>query len=341
MPFRKRIPSDTETRILSKSARRCCLCFYLNQDFTEKLGQIAHLDRDSSNASEDNLAFLCMDHHSMYDSRTSQHKNLTIGEVKSARRKLYEEFECRKPCEWLLVLDGTFSEFDKARVEAIVEHLRKVLGDPHLTIKRTDPGSINLVIESSLESFEKMKRLVESAELKEIDGCAIRKINRLDEAGFEEFWKENWDALVRYIKTRLSNQTEAEDVALQAFERAWRTRNFSRETLLLEARWMAVSSYRRQQRAAPALEAFELEAPHTPLDTALLDEQTKVLRDSIALLSPRARAVITLSYMAQFTAQEVAEALGITPEMVRALRARALRELRKIMREALPKPPHP
>jgi hypothetical protein len=56
----------------------------------EKLGQIAHLDKDPSNAAEDNLAFMCLVHHALYDSRTSQHKNYTIQEAKAARNKLYE-----------------------------------------------------------------------------------------------------------------------------------------------------------------------------------------------------------------------------------------------------------
>ena len=66
------------------------MCFTLEADLTEKLGQIAHVDKDRSNASEQNLVFLCLKHHSLYDSRTSQHKNYTAKEVKTARSKLYK-----------------------------------------------------------------------------------------------------------------------------------------------------------------------------------------------------------------------------------------------------------
>lgn len=79
-----------ETAVLAKSARRCSLCFHLKGDSTEKLGQIAHLDDDPSNRDEDNLAWMCLDHHSTYDSKTKQHKNYTILEVKAARAKLYD-----------------------------------------------------------------------------------------------------------------------------------------------------------------------------------------------------------------------------------------------------------
>lgn len=82
-----------EARVLTSCARRCCLCFHLKRDFSEKEGQIAHLDHDKTNGAEDNLAFLCLPHHSLYDSRTSQHKNYTMLEAKTARKKLAEHVE--------------------------------------------------------------------------------------------------------------------------------------------------------------------------------------------------------------------------------------------------------
>src|SRR5208337_1096972 len=89
-PSRNAVPPANETAVLTKSARRCLLCFHLDRDLTEKAGQIAHLDHDPSNGSEDNLAWMCMPHHSQYDSKTSQHKNYTLPEVKALRHKLYE-----------------------------------------------------------------------------------------------------------------------------------------------------------------------------------------------------------------------------------------------------------
>ena len=54
----------------------------------EKDGQIAHLDRDNRNASLENLAYLCLVHHNAYDSKMSQSKGFTIGEVKEYRSEL-------------------------------------------------------------------------------------------------------------------------------------------------------------------------------------------------------------------------------------------------------------
>ena len=79
---RKFVSHEVQASVLVKSRRRCCICFGLNRDAALKSGQIAHLDKDSSNHSEENLVFLCFHHHDEYDSTSSQRKNLTLGEVK-------------------------------------------------------------------------------------------------------------------------------------------------------------------------------------------------------------------------------------------------------------------
>jgi len=83
------IKTADETKILVSSLRRCCICFSLNQDFSVKKGQIAHLDKNPANSSFDNLVFLCFDHHDEYDSTTRQSKGFHINEVKEYRSRLY------------------------------------------------------------------------------------------------------------------------------------------------------------------------------------------------------------------------------------------------------------
>src|SRR4051812_22263662 len=85
---RKPIPKETLTAVLVNSRRRCCIFFGLDRDTRLAAGQIAHLDGNRDNNSEDNLAFLCFVHHDEYDSRTSQRKGLTIDEVKRYREEL-------------------------------------------------------------------------------------------------------------------------------------------------------------------------------------------------------------------------------------------------------------
>ncbi|MBX9721910.1 MAG: hypothetical protein K2X81_10985, partial [Candidatus Obscuribacterales bacterium] len=92
---RKKIPQATETDILTKSRRRCCFCYGLNQDEEAKKGQVAHLDQDNTNFTEDNLAFLCFNHHDEYDSKTRQSKNLTMPEAKRYRSELYKALSAK------------------------------------------------------------------------------------------------------------------------------------------------------------------------------------------------------------------------------------------------------
>ncbi len=92
-PNRPKVPLNIETNILVKSGRRCALCFGLLGDSSIKLGQIAHVDKNPENNKENNLAFLCLVHHSQYDSKTSQSKGYTQSELKSYREKLYQAIE--------------------------------------------------------------------------------------------------------------------------------------------------------------------------------------------------------------------------------------------------------
>lgn len=93
MAKRKKVPPSVEAEVLIESRRRCCLCFFLRGDPDEKNGQIAHLDHDSSNNEKENLAYLCLEHHDAYDSKSSQSKGLTIQEVKHARQELYSSIK--------------------------------------------------------------------------------------------------------------------------------------------------------------------------------------------------------------------------------------------------------
>jgi hypothetical protein len=90
MTKRKKIPQATESDVLEKSGRRCCICYALHRNFKVKRGQVAHLDHNSANSKFDNLCFLCQRHHDDYDAPRRQSKGLTLNEVKRYRSDLYE-----------------------------------------------------------------------------------------------------------------------------------------------------------------------------------------------------------------------------------------------------------
>lgn len=86
---RPSIPKEVQREILIRSRRRCCLCYGLNGNFDERIGQIAHIDQNRSRNTIDNLVWLCFEHHSLYDSTTRQHKNYQPDELKQYRDRLY------------------------------------------------------------------------------------------------------------------------------------------------------------------------------------------------------------------------------------------------------------
>lgn len=87
------IPKNIVADVLTKCRRRCCICHGLQGDLSEKQGQIAHLDRDSSNHDVENLAYLCLAHHDRYDSDTSQSKGFSAQEVKIYRKALWDAIQ--------------------------------------------------------------------------------------------------------------------------------------------------------------------------------------------------------------------------------------------------------
>ena len=147
---RKPIPKATATNILVCSRRRCCLCFGLNGDYKVKRGQIAHLDRDSTNAAEDNLAFLCLEHHDAYDSGPGQTRGFTPDEAKHYKSLLYAENDKKydnKDSLIELTIDGDINSFDDDQAQLVVGYIENALKAPHqVKIILKLPGSVRLIL---------------------------------------------------------------------------------------------------------------------------------------------------------------------------------------------------
>ncbi len=156
---RAKLPPEVEASVLIKSARRCAICFAYAQDFKQKPGQIAHLDHNRDNSAEDNLMFLCIQHHSEYDSVTRQHKNYTKTELKKLRKALYQATNAlagasQVRINWTVELSGSYDDFDTPGKKREIEtNLRSLLRDETLVVERIRRGSIIVDVESTLGAF--------------------------------------------------------------------------------------------------------------------------------------------------------------------------------------------
>lgn len=90
---RKAVPRAAQHAILVKSRRRCAFCYHLETDTGLKEGQIAHIDRNAENNAEDNLVWLCREHHDRYDSKPSQTKGFMPEEARTAKTALENAVE--------------------------------------------------------------------------------------------------------------------------------------------------------------------------------------------------------------------------------------------------------
>ncbi len=171
---RKPTPISIETAIFKKSGRRCALCFVLLGDLTEKRGQIAHLDKDPANSTEDNLAYLCLEHHSLYDSKTSQHKNYTMPEVKSARAELYEVVATGKhlaSANSLVRRDWRAETIGKRRIE---------LAEEAIDLFSQLPGAF-LYVRNPFSFSNEGKTIAQTGESVNVDHVALERLQKCDD----------------------------------------------------------------------------------------------------------------------------------------------------------------
>ena len=142
---RKHVNDKIQARVLTRSRRRCCICYGLNRDTGIKQGQIAHIDKDSSNAKEDNLVFLCIPCHDRYDSTTRQSKNVTASELIQYRDELDQALTLA------FSQPTSFGEAVLPKQDSSVAHFIRIgdtVSSAELTIHRLTNGEVRVVGEA-------------------------------------------------------------------------------------------------------------------------------------------------------------------------------------------------
>jgi hypothetical protein len=83
--------------------------------------------------------------------------------------------------KWVLVLDGVYEDFSKARAEAVAKHIRELLSDSSLKVKRIDKGSINIHFEFDGDEAELFERLIsefKQGKFTQVEGLKVLDIRR-------------------------------------------------------------------------------------------------------------------------------------------------------------------
>jgi RNA polymerase sigma-70 factor, ECF subfamily len=146
--------------------------------------------------------------------------------------------------------------------------------------------------------------------------------------GFETFFGEHYREVERAVAVAIGDDARAEEMAQEAFARAYR--HWRRvERMDRPVAWIYVVALNaerkrwRRERDAPV--------PDVPVDDA--DHSGAVvtavaLRAAIVRLPPRQRAAIVLRYLADLSVADVAAAMGIAEGTVKATVHQALQNLR-------------
>lgn len=120
---RKQIASKTKESLLLKSKRRCALCFLENRDARSKEGAIAHINRNPSSVEEDNLIFVCLDHHAEMDAGQGWRED----ELKVARDELYKHLAAEESRPPVSALEAR--GYEEHVVDAVRSYFSERLGD--------------------------------------------------------------------------------------------------------------------------------------------------------------------------------------------------------------------
>ena len=153
---------------------------------------------------------------------------------------------------------------------------------------------------------------------------------------FDALYREARDDVYAYAATLLRDRAAAEDVAAQAFERAYRRRgryNAGRGTprawLFGIARNAALDELRRRKRSVALTDEPADPATPAPEDEADRALQRAAVREALAGLPPREREIVALKFHGGLDNAELARVLGVSVSNAGTQLHRAMTKLRE------------
>jgi RNA polymerase sigma factor (sigma-70 family) len=156
----------------------------------------------------------------------------------------------------------------------------------------------------------------------------------IDDFEFEGVYRAHYVDVFRYVLVSTRNVADAEDVAAETFERAykaWKRGAIPLDRplpwLFLAARRISTDRWRRARRVVVDGLGMRVAAQVTA-DVERSDEWLW-LTSLATVLSARQREVIVLRFHRDLSHADIAQVMGLTPSGVRSLLARAIQVLRE------------
>jgi RNA polymerase sigma-70 factor, ECF subfamily len=155
------------------------------------------------------------------------------------------------------------------------------------------------------------------------------------EVDWDAVYKNQLPRVYNYLRFRIGNEADAEELTSRTFEKAWRSRNLYRRDLAGFSTWLftiaqnvALDHLRASRNHLPLEAAMEVVSLDTPHDDAERDSNLARLAALMRTLSQRDQEVVALKYGADLSNREIARLTGLSESNVGTLLHRAVRELR-------------
>lgn len=159
---------------------------------------------------------------------------------------------------------------------------------------------------------------------------------------FSELYDEYFDRVNRYLRCRVYNSWDADDLtttvflkALEKFDQYSRTSPFA--SWIFRIAHNAFIDFLRKNRETPVeheeLLEGKIDDTWQPEQQALTNEEIRLLKERLDQLTTDQRDVLTLRYFGDLKIQQVAEVLGRTESSIKMISHRGLQQLQKLYKE--------
>ncbi len=166
----------------------------------------------------------------------------------------------------------------------------------------------------------------------------IQKARRGDQQAFKYLLEKYWDDVFRFQKSLINNESEAEDITIETFARAFDKLDLYNPRYSFKKWLLTISKNlyhdRRTAKTRQQQTASLDELPHLlnipddwePEDEDILQTKLAELKKALAALKPAYREVLEMYYFNDLPYKEIAMRTGLSMSNVkiRILRAKAL-----------------
>lgn len=179
----------------------------------------------------------------------------------------------------------------------------------------------------------------------ESEPLLVARATQRDREAFAQLYNLHFDRIYRFVRLKVNNQADAEDLTSRVFLNAWRSIDrFSPKHDSSFVAWLfrlahnaLIDSYRRGYEivSLDASAAFQLDESSPPPEDDLEWRLTiMTLQQALNALTSDQREVVLLRFIGGLSAREVGDIMGKQEGTVRGIQFRALEALRRALRYA-------